>query len=134
VAAWHERARQAARCHFDSAIAGKRALRQGAVTGEIDHDVLTQPPSPFGPQSGNGGPKDGPLPKFNGVTLPVGKTDRLHPLEPIERPSEAGGRVLASRKQDKRCRHDRLIARDSPAISESAKATSQTCFTIKLPL
>ncbi|MNI45487.1 hypothetical protein D3C73_999130 [compost metagenome] len=61
-------------------------------------------------------------PHLDRMTLAVVEADRLHPIEPLQRPGQAGGAVLPAGKENKSCffRMLRDCVHDKSAVGRQA--------------
>ena len=99
VAAGHEGVGQARGPEPDCRIPRQRRLGDLSQCVEGQGVVLAEPERPGRVDAQQAVPQDGAAVEFDPVALAVIEAQRLDVIEPVQRPGEAGGRILPPREQ-----------------------------------
>ena len=100
VAAGHEGIGQPVVPHRDLDVAGERGFAHLSQHADVEKVILAEPGPPRWKVLSDGVEDAGPDVELHAMSLAIIEADRLHAFEAVERPGQAGRRVLPARKQN----------------------------------
>ncbi len=120
VAPRHEGVRQARRLEADLGLPRERRVGDGAQRVEGEHVILAEALPPGGVDGREAGAQALPAIELDPVALAVIEAQRLDAGVTVERPGEAGGRILPAGEQDE----GRVVSRDALSRHRTRPRTS----------